>query len=158
MADVKHGVVCFGFDVSQLIVYTGCSLVTSKFPGHVKDQMIQWPCSTWVSEQEIFPIHGCASTSQHKCKKVRDCSFPQLPRTESGKDTERKRDHSLNPPDRAHRVPEEEWNRQLSLCEQGARVLRLGYTTELMNCLVLTEGEVPQLAQADPRSCWKECF
>lgn len=106
-----------------------------------------------ISEQEIFPIHGCASTSQHKCKKVRDCSFPQLSRAESGKDTERKCDHSLSPPDRAHRVWGEEWNRQLSLCEQGARVLRLGYTTELMNCLVLTEGEVPQLAQADPRPC-----
>lgn len=76
-------------------------------------------------------------------------SFPE----QSAKDAERKRDHSLIPPDRAHRVRREEWNRQLSLCEQGARVLRLGYTTELMNCLLLTEGEVSQLAQADPRSC-----
>lgn len=48
--------------------------------------MIWWPCSTWVSEPETFPVHDCASTSQHKCKKVRDCSFPQLPRTEAGKD------------------------------------------------------------------------
>lgn len=146
MADVKHCVVCFGFDVSQLIVYSGCSLVTSKFSRHVKDQMTRCPCSAWVSEQEIFPVHGYASTMQHKRKKIRDCSFPRLPRTESGKDTERKRDRSLIPPVRAHRVQGEEWNGRLSLCEQGARVLGLGYTTELMNCLVLTEGEVSQLA------------
>lgn len=76
-------------------------------------------------------------------------SFPE----QSGKDAERKCDHSLIPPDQAERVQGKDWNRQLSLCEEGARVLRLGYTTELMNCLVLTEGEVSQLAQADPRSC-----
>lgn len=81
MADVKHCVVCSGFGVSQLIFYSGCSLVTSKFSRRVKDQMTCCPCSAWVSEQEIFPMHSYASTMQHKCKKVRDCSFPQLPRT-----------------------------------------------------------------------------
>lgn len=146
MADVKHCVVCFGFDVSQLIAYSECSSVTSTFSRHVRDQMTRCPCSAWVSERDVFPMRGCASTMQHKCKKVGDCSFPRLPRTESGKDKERNRDRSLIPLVRAHRVQGEEWSRRLSLCEQGARVLGLGYTTELMNCLVLTEGEVSQLA------------
>lgn len=82
---MKHCVVCFGFDISQLIVYSGCSLVTSKPSRHVKDEMICCSCSAWVSKK-FSPCKAMQVRHNINARKSRIApshSFPEQSRKEA---------------------------------------------------------------------------
>lgn len=131
MADARLCVVCFGFDVSQLRACSGCRWVTSKLSRPAKGPCK--PTATPIQERQGLLL---PTASQNRLEEVQkgNAIVPHP--------------SSLSPRARggAEQAAFPAWPRSQSTTPG------LGYAAELMNCFVLTQGEVSQLARADPRA------